>query len=448
VCDEPNFDVASRNLFCSGSLSSEHVANVTGLTDNFESGPLVDVTPDWMAVAHVASVLKPAGLFDVQVDLRPQEGASFGAAVVGSYSVPGTSAALADISLFGQVRSAGANPVVAAIHADRKSVSFMNVNGTGASVANRPSGADSLDAVGTDARNLFNKMDSCVGDRALITDLAAFPSPGHPDNDYLLVATRCGMVVVGMSQSFSQPEVLVEVPLDAEAVHIDEARERVVIASGRDGLRVREFGDIKSKADEVYDSYEFVMDHEPVDCELIELCPSGAESLSRQVDAAVTDTELAKVAAVNVTHVELSGDRLYYINEATNLGGADSNTYLISARLAESNTADQFQAIALSDDDRADQGEGKVVSYTVVALDGGLVAVLRAVRTPGVDGEKDTRSSSLRLFDAPENHPPTLAVEVPTLQPVDSIARSGSQLLVVDDDAVTAYTFEVGGELL
>jgi hypothetical protein len=76
------------------------------------------------------------------------------------------------------------------------------------------------------------------------------------------------------------------------------------------------------------------------------------------------------------------------------------------------------------------------------------VAVLRNMRTPGVDGEKDARASVVGIFDAPDNHSPTLVYELPVFQAVESIASNDGRLLVFDSDAVTAFTFTLGGNPL
>lgn len=467
ACPAPDFDAVTRTAYCSGTVLRAETTEVRTRGDALVGEPIVRVSPEWMTVAHDFRLDVPAqsdgyganegdvsaspGLLtghQLAVVLHQRDGVGYAETTQfsGHFGLSDNSPA-EEISIFGAVHDARTNPLIAVVHRNRRSIGFIGLE-TGVEKMISDNGIESLLSGASLAT-----MEECaerVGAHAFdVQALATFGAGGGIDRDYLVISAECGSVVYGppgegydaASEDYAPP--LVELPREAKSLKIDEVADRLLIASGRDGLKVSalsELRDLTNAKFEEANQTETGWNNEnnwnmPVD--------ESMGGFDVGVVLAEDATTLATEAASNVTTIELGDGRLFYLNEATSREGADRYTYLVSARFNGDNVADQFEAFALSDGDVALRDAGATIDYHVVALNDSVVAVLRNVASAG--GEV---TSTLGIFDAPDNHPPTL---VTTLRPgelLQGIEANDGRLLVVDSDTVSAYSVTIGGDPL
>jgi len=305
-----------------------------------------------------------------------------------------------------------------------------------------------------------------------LANIESFRPAGHKERRFLMVSARCGVAIYADDDVLGTPPALMqELSLHALDLKVDAERDRVLVAAGRDGLRITPLSSLAASLNGRYEQV-FGADasprcaEQPIECDgdgctnacTAEPCScpdgicdspicnsddagAGGTPIGLFDDYSVQTIDPSEQAAYNVTRVEFDGPRVYYLNEPTDPGDPYSGLTWLFAGTVDGQALTEKTAVALSSDDH----EFERVAWNMVNVGGSLFAMLRNTWDT-TEGGEIKRTSRLSLVDAPREVEPKIVLRVPTTAPVESIHRDGDRLLVVQQDLIHAYHFDVSGE--
>ena len=453
ACGEGRFDALSRDAYCSGSWSSRAVS-VDGLVrDDAVSKPLVHIQGDWLTTVQA---IEEGRSVDVKVFKKDLAG-RYLPELSRTLSLPAD--AVGDLTSAVMMGLSADRPVeesVLALVQDRRELMLLDINSTSSF-----SGSDSVLLREDNIERLLQGADGSWVDPSIedgcstnaggereFADLAAFtPTQNTGDSrQYVVIAARCAMVVYGYEPNLLPPTQLVQLPTEAIDIEIDQNHERLLIASGLNGLKIRDLKDFEDTLDGHFINAITVMGAEAVGA------PDNGtggddpsdfrNSFSPGFDpGAFAEVDPSLNAVLNVTQVGFSDDRVFFISEPTIREDEYSSlTYLVSGRLSADGAFEEKTSVPVANDDL----EQEQVEWQLVSLKDTFFAVLRNVSRQTDAGQLGSQSQ-LKLFDAPLGQKPEEVFTIPTTTQVSTILEEEGELWVVQPDSIFAYDFNISG---
>jgi len=475
-CDGQRFDAPTRDDFCSGSWKR------TTMALDVEGAPLEGVRAIHVFSPSAGSAYGER-LVAVSTVRRGGQGRVelYGGADTGDDGLPsprllrtmilpdgddpqGDDQQLAILGGVVQADGSGTEPIISSALLEGGSLRFVEglaepgAGGQGFGRAFSQSISDPVQAIaaGAGTSRACSNGGGPDGTGLAFASVHALQTDEARDRRLGLVAMRCGLAVYGMGAALDSAQVLMELPLSAVDINVDGEGDRLYVAAGADGLKVRSLSSFKRQVFDQYDAIwpeggEVETDTWAPECGTPDCAnggvlgdaPGGAREVPEPLfdhDPGLQASDPGEFAHINVTRVGFSGDRVMYVNGAIGAGGDDGATLLVAGRLTAANTLAERTTVKVADDDTA----VGVVHWSLEPVGASHFAVYRQVT--GSDGAPDGERSWLAIYDAPDGQQPTRVFDLPIDAPPVSIASLDGDLYVAYSDRIDIYRITIAGE--
>ena len=449
--NESRFDVATRTQFCSGSYSSRRInVESNAITENATS--FVDLKSDWMSKLDVGVT----GAVTLQIFKQDDTG-TFRQQCVDdcqtSFRIDSNTVNISSAVVGGM--SEGVDPKDARLLMVNNDVELrflkIGVNPLGEDQRGTEDGAandwivlepfsDIEEIEVREEANLFCDSKDIIPRYTDLDTFTSTPSDTGVTRQYFIAAMNCAVIVYGLQGDVPVP--LIVMNINAFDVVIDAEQDRILLAGGLDGLKIESLSRLRDRADQMFD--HFNADAEASDDTMVSTQTSKSPSLD---DVMFEVPDLSTESFLNISKLSVSGERVFYINEAVLdvAGDPSSRSYLVAGDLRDGYLENKVSVLLPESLIETDEVEE---SWDLVGIRDSYFAVLRNSRFQTDRGQAE--SSQIFLYDAPVGNKPVefmKGVISPTSR-VDALFEREGELLISLGETLLAYDISITGDSL